>query len=170
MQNGSHSSLTEPAGMTAWQAESKAATRFDQTASRVQVECGCSFYLSCVYRAFYIKSRVHHIRFLGVFGKWKKETFDVLRARGILFWPNIAREPTKINETKAIRSEIARGIRFDRSQGLEIYKMVVFSIFTKLEVALQVPRHGVQFLIFLGVIFMKSTQFGNILTFRASFS
>ena len=36
----------------------------------------------------------------------------VLRARGTLFWPKTAQEPTKIDETKAIRSEIARGIRF----------------------------------------------------------
>ena len=48
------------------------------------------------------------------------------RARGILFWPKTAREPTKIDETKAIRSEIARGIRFDRSQALEMDKMSLF--------------------------------------------
>ena len=47
----------------------------------------------------------------------------VLRARGTLFWPETARDPTKIDETKAIRSEIARGIRFDRSQGPEMVKI-----------------------------------------------
>ena len=63
----------------------------------------------------------------------------VLRGRGTLFWPKIEREATKIDETKAIRSEIARGIRFDRSQGPELHKMTLFSIFTDFELALQVP-------------------------------
>ena len=69
----------------------------------------------------------------------------MLRASGTVFWPQIAREPTKIYETGTIRSEIARGIRFDRSQGPEMDKIVVFSIFTEFEVALQVPRPGVTF-------------------------
>ena len=68
-----------------------------------------------------------------------------LRARGTLFWPKIAREPTNIGETKAIRSEIARGIRFDRSQGPEMDKMKVFAFLTEIEIALQVPHPGVTF-------------------------
>ena len=69
----------------------------------------------------------------------------MLRARGTLFWPKVTREATKLDETKAIRSEIARGIRFDRSQGPEMDKMTLFSIFAEFEVALQVPRPGVTF-------------------------
>ena len=41
----------------------------------------------------------------------------VLRVRGTLFWPKLARELTKMEETRTVRSEIARGIRSDRSQG-----------------------------------------------------
>ena len=83
----------------------------------------------------------------------------VLRARGTLFWPKTAREPTKIDETKAIRWEIARGIRFDRSQGPEMHKMGVFSIFTEFEVALQVPSSWGHILTLLDVILVKSTHF-----------
>ena len=78
-------------------------------------------------------------------------TPDVLRARGTLFWPKIAREATKIDETKAIRSEIAPGIRFDWSQGPEMDKMEVFSIFTEFEMASQVPPSWGHILTFLDV-------------------
>ena len=55
-----------------------------------------------------------------------QKTPDVLRARGTLFWPKIARELTKSDGTRTIRSEIARGIVSNRSQGQEIDKMWVF--------------------------------------------
>ena len=77
------------------------------------------------YLAFYAKSLVHHFRFPGGFCTCKK-TPDVLRARGTLFWPKIARELTKSDGTRTIRSEIARGIVSNRSQGPEMDKMRVF--------------------------------------------
>ena len=55
-----------------------------------------------------------------------KKTPDVLRARGTLFWPKIARELTKSDGTRTIRSEIARGIVSNGSQGPEMDKMKVF--------------------------------------------
>ena len=64
---------------------------------------------------------------------------NVLRARGTLFWPKVAREATKFDETRTIRSEITRGIVSNRSQGPEMGKMKVFSIFSAIEMALQVP-------------------------------
>ena len=54
-----------------------------------------------------------------------KRTPDVLRARGTLFWPKIARELTKSDGTRTIRSEIARGIVSNRSRGPEMDKMRV---------------------------------------------
>ena len=63
----------------------------------------------------------------------------MLRVRGTLFWPKVAREATKMNETRTIRSEIARGIVSNRSRGPEMDKMVVFSIFSAIEMALQAP-------------------------------
>ena len=67
---------------------------------------------------------------------------SVLRARATLFWPKIARELTKSDGTGTIRSEIARGIVSNRSRGPEMDKMMVFSIFTAIEMALQLPRRG----------------------------
>ena len=67
----------------------------------------------------------------------------VLRARGTLFWPKVARELMKFNGTRTIRSEIARGIDCNRSRGPEMDKMGVFDTPTCMEVALQVPHHGV---------------------------
>ena len=64
---------------------------------------------------------------------------NVLRARGTLFWPKVAREATKFDETRSIRSEITRGIVSNRSQGPDMDKMNVFSIFSAIEMALQVP-------------------------------
>ena len=55
-----------------------------------------------------------------------KKTSDVLRARGTLFWHKIARELTKSDGTRTIRSEIARGIVSNRSRGPEMHKMRVF--------------------------------------------
>ena len=55
-----------------------------------------------------------------------QKTPDVLRARGTLFWPEIARELTKSDGTRTIRSEIARGIDCNRSQGPELAKMRAF--------------------------------------------
>ena len=77
------------------------------------------------YSAFYAKSRVHHFRFPGGFCTCKK-TPDVLRARGTLLWPKIARELTKSDGTRTIRSEIARGIVSNRSRGPEMDKMRFF--------------------------------------------
>ena len=84
------------------------------------------------YSAFHAKSRVHHFRFPGGFCTCKK-TPDVLRARGTLFWPKIARELTKSDGTRTIRSEIARGIVSNRSQGPEMDKMKVFDTPTYME-------------------------------------
>ena len=50
----------------------------------------------------------------------------VLSARETLFWPEVARELTKSDGTRTIRSEIARGIVSNRSQGPELDKMRVF--------------------------------------------
>ena len=90
--------------------------------------------------SFYSKSRVNNFRFLGGFCTFKK-TPGVQRARGTLFWPKIARELTKSNGTRTIRSEIARGIVSNRSRGPEMHKMKVFDTPTCMEVALQVPRY-----------------------------
>ena len=58
----------------------------------------------------------------------------VLRARGTLFWPKLTRELTKYNGTGTIRSEIARGIVSNRSQGPEMDKIRVFDTPTCMEV------------------------------------
>ena len=71
-------------------------------------------------------------------------TKNVLRACATLFWPKVAREATKFDETWTIRSEIARGIVSNRSQGPEMDKMRVFSIFSAIEMALQVPVPEIQ--------------------------
>ena len=77
------------------------------------------------YSAFYAKIRVHHVRFPSGFCTCKK-TPDVLKARGTLFCPKMARELTKSDGTRTIRSEIARGIVSNRSQGPELAIMMVF--------------------------------------------
>ena len=59
--------------------------------------------------ASYAKRRAHYFRFLGGFCTFKR-TPDVRRARGTLFWPEMARELTKSDGTQTIRSEIVRGI------------------------------------------------------------
>ena len=66
----------------------------------------------------------------------------MLRARGTLFRPKLTRELTKSDGTWTIRSEIARGIDCNRSQGPEMDKMRVFDTPTCMEVALQVPIRG----------------------------
>ena len=65
----------------------------------------------------------------------------MLRARGTLFWPKIARELTKSDGTRTIRSEIARGIVSNRSQGPEMDKMKVFNTPTYMEVVLHPLRY-----------------------------
>ena len=92
------------------------------------------------YSAFYSKSRVHHFRFPGCFRTLKK-TPDVLRARGTFFRSKIARELTKSDGTRTIRSEIARGIVSNRSQGPEMDKMKVFDNLICMEVLLHPPRY-----------------------------
>ena len=102
----------------------------------------CTLLFLKTIRVFVLKkARVHHSRSLVVFAHTKKGP-GKLRARRTLFWPKIAREATKFNETRTIRSEIARGIVSTRSQGPEMDKMRVFSIFSAIEMALQLPRRG----------------------------
>ena len=82
-------------------------------------------------------------------GPWVRPqpTNTVLRARGTLFRPKVARELMKFNETRTIRSEIERGKYCYRSEGPEMDKMIVFDTPTCLEMALQVPRLGSAFLL-----------------------
>ena len=68
-------------------------------------------------------------------------TKSVLRARGTLFQPKMARELMKFNRTCTIRSEIARGIVSNRSQGPEMDKMKVFDTLTCTEASSHPPRY-----------------------------
>ena len=69
----------------------------------------------------------------------------LLRARGTLFWPEVAGEPTKMDETWTIRSEIARVIVSNRSGGPDMHKMNAFATISAIEMALQPPVTEIAF-------------------------